>query len=52
MKIKNTNTESSNKPITKKITYVEPADYFPKSIRKKYKFGEYAPKRNDSETKN
>lgn len=26
----------------KKIVYVEPADYFPKEIRKKYKLGEYA----------
>ena len=24
------------------ITYVEPADYIPKEIRKKYKLGEYA----------
>lgn len=26
----------------KKVVYVEPADYFPKELRKKYKFGEYA----------
>ena len=26
----------------KKITYVEPADYFPENIRKKHKIGEYA----------
>lgn len=26
----------------RKIVYVEPADYFPKEIRKKYKLGEYA----------
>ena len=26
----------------KKIVYVEPADYFPKEIRKKYKLGEFA----------
>ena len=26
----------------KKIVYAEPADYFPKKIRKKYKLGEYA----------
>lgn len=26
----------------KKIVYVEPGDYFPKSIRKKCKLGEYA----------
>ena len=27
---------------TKKIKYSEPADYFPKEIRKKYGLGEYA----------
>ena len=27
---------------TKKAKYVEPADYFPKEIRKKYGLGEYA----------
>ena len=26
----------------KKEVYVEPADYFPKELRKKYKLGEYA----------
>ena len=26
----------------KKVVYVEPADYFPKELRKKYKLGEYA----------
>ena len=31
-----------------KITYVEPADYFPKEIRKKYKLGEYAEEENES----
>jgi len=30
----------SDKKIT--IVYSEPADYFPKSTRKKYKLGEYA----------
>ena len=25
-----------------KVVYLEPADYFPKEIRKKYKLGEYA----------
>ena len=29
-------------PGTKKIGYVEPADYFPKELRKKHKIGEYA----------
>ena len=28
--------------MTKKIYYSEPADYFPKSIRKEFKIGEYA----------
>lgn len=27
---------------TKKIGYVEPAEYFPKAIRKEFKLGEYA----------
>jgi hypothetical protein len=26
----------------KKVWYVEPADYFPKELRKKYKLGEYS----------
>ena len=40
-----------------KITYVEPIDYFPEEIRKKYKLGEYyeeseesAEKREDKKT--
>ena len=33
----------------KKIKYVEPADYFPKNIRKKYKFGEYSEDENSNE---
>ena len=32
---------SAKKEKPKKITYAEPADYFPKSIRKKYGLGEY-----------
>lgn len=28
--------------MAKKITYSEPAEYFPKEIRKKYKLGEFA----------
>ena len=28
--------------MTKKFSYSEPADYFPKSVRKKAKIGEYA----------
>ena len=27
---------------TKKVTYVEPEDYFPKEILKEFKLGEYA----------
>ena len=26
----------------KKVAYIEPDDYFPKKLRKKYKLGEYA----------
>ena len=32
-----------------KIKYVEPVDYFPKNIRKKYKLGEYSEDENSSE---
>ena len=32
----------------KKIVYVEPADYFPKEIRKKYKLGEFAETQEDT----
>lgn len=31
-----------------KKTYVEPAEYFPKSVRKELKIGEYAEKKNTS----
>ena len=30
--------------MAKKITYAEPVDYIPKSVRKELKIGEYAPK--------
>lgn len=30
----------------KKIKYSEPAEYFPKEVREKYKLGEYAEKEN------
>ena len=30
------------KPLTVKAKYVEPADYIPEDLRKKYKLGEYA----------
>ena len=36
-----------------KVAYVEPDDYFPKALRKKYKLGEYAEdteKKNETET--
>ena len=33
---------AKNTKNTKKIAYSEPADYFPKSVRKKVKIGEYA----------
>ena len=32
----------------KEIKYSEPADYFPKEIRKKYRLGEYAEKEENS----
>lgn len=33
----------------KKIVYAEPADYFPKEIREKYKLGEFAePKQEEA----
>ena len=31
----------------KKVTYSEPAEYFPKSIRKELKIGEYAEKKTE-----
>ena len=30
------------KPLTVKAKYIEPADYIPEDLRKKYKLGEYA----------
>ena len=32
----------------KEVVYVEPADYFPKELRKKYKLGEYAETQEDA----
>lgn len=32
----------------KKLEYVEPADYFPKSLRKEFKVGEFAEKKKDT----
>ena len=32
----------------KKVKYVEPADYFPESIRKQLKLGEYAEKKTET----
>lgn len=37
--------------MSKKIGYSEPADYFPKSVRKELKIGEYAPKKKTTTTK-
>ena len=34
-----------------KITYSEPIDYIPKSIRKELKIGEYAPQENNTPAK-
>lgn len=31
----------------KKVKYIEPADYFPESVRKQLKLGEYAEKKTD-----
>ena len=36
---------------TKKITYTEPSDFFPKSVRKKNGLGEYAEKKTDTKKK-
>ena len=36
-------------PKRRELLYVEPIDYFPKSIRKKYKMGEYAEKSENDE---
>ena len=30
-------------------TYIEPADYFPKELRKKFKFGDYDDEYDDEE---
>lgn len=35
-----------------KIKYVEPADYFPKHLRKKHKLGEYAEDENSNKVEN
>lgn len=38
---------------TKKVKYVEPAEYIPKELRKKYGLGEYAketPKKDEKKT--
>lgn len=34
----------------RKIVYVEPADYFPKELRKKYGLGEYEKKTSEKKT--
>ena len=35
----------------KKVVYVEPADYIPKDLRKKYKLGEFAEEKVEPEIK-
>ena len=35
----------------KQVVYVEPADYIPKDLRKKYKLGEFAEENAGSEMK-
>ena len=37
--------------MVKKVVYVEPADYIPKDLRKKYKLGEFAEEKVESEIK-
>lgn len=34
----------------KKVKYVEPEDYIPKSLRKEFGLGEYAEKKTDTKT--
>ena len=34
-----------------KVVYVEPADYFPRELRKKYKLGEFAEEKIEVEIK-
>lgn len=41
----------STKKTTKRVAYSEPADYFPKSIRKAHKIGEYAEKKTTAAKK-
>ena len=36
---------------SEKVSYKEPAEYFPKEIRKKYGLGEFAPKSKDTPKK-
>ena len=36
--------------MAKRIHYSEPVDYFPKSVRKELKIGEYAPKAKTTAT--
>ena len=35
--------------MVKKVVYVEPADYIPKDLRKKYKLGEFAEEKVEPE---
>ena len=48
MKNEKEKTSKSTYPM-EKIAYIEPADYFPEEIRKKYGLGEYAKKNAEDE---
>ena len=41
----------ATKKTSKKVVYTEPADYFPKSVRKEMKIGEYAEKKSTPKKK-
>lgn len=41
----------SNTKRTKKVTYSEPMDYFPKELRKKHKLGEFAETKDSTSAK-
>ncbi len=47
LKLKTKREDHSKKMTKKRMGYVEPENYFPKEIRKKYKLGEFA---EDNET--
>ena len=41
----------TKKVITKKVKYIEPAEYIPEHIRKEFKIGEYAEPKTDTKEK-